>query len=218
MRPKLTVAITAYDSFDNVCKIVEALWWQQRSKNIQVLVRNDNPKLDDSELSELCGSIIVRSSMDLTYSKNSENIGESRSRQLNLSDAKGEYLAWIDADDQITGDYVETILQEVEEHPEADIIMHRWHFINGMEGDQHPKPLANWNVWANVYRTDLVRDVKFDPLQVYSSDYFWLEKVVNEKHPNIYYSDKSVNIYNDKNENSLTRRFQRGEIKARLDE
>ena len=156
--------------------------------------------------------------MDLTYSKNSENIGESRSRQLNLSDAKGEYLAWIDADDQITGDYIETILQEVEEHPEADIIMHRWHFINGMEGDQHPKPLVNWNVWANVYRTDLVRDVQFDPLQVYSSDYFWLEKVVKEKNPNIYYSDKSVNIYNDKNENSLTRRFQRGEIKARLDE
>lgn len=215
MRPKLTVAITAYDSFDNVADVVWELFMQKTQPYmapVEVLVRNDNPALDDTKMREACRACGVR------YDKNEENIGESRSRQRNLKDAQGEYMAWIDADDRVTPDYIETILREVEEHPEADIIMHQWHFIDGRLGDQHPKPFANWNVWANVYRTDLVRDVQFDPLQVYSSDYYWLEKVVKEKKPNIYYSDKSVNIYNDKNENSLTRRFQRGEIKARLDE
>ena len=213
MRPKLTVAISAYDSFNILERTLEKLYEQIDSpEGVEVIVRNDNPALDDARIAGACASYNFR------YDKNEENIGESRSRQLNLTDAKGEYIAWIDADDNITDDYVETILREVEEHPEADIIMHRWHFLDGREGDQHPKPLANWNVWANVYRTDLVRDVQFDPLQVYSSDYYWLEKAVKEKKPNIYYSDNSINIYNDKNENSLTRRFQRGEIKARLDE
>lgn len=215
MRPKLTVAITAYDSFDNVADVVWELFMQKTQPYmapVEVLVRNDNPALDDMKMREACRACGVR------YDKNEENIGESRSRQRNLNDAQGEYMAWIDADDRVNPDYIETILREVEEHPEADIIMHQWHFIDGRLGDQHPKPFANWNVWANVYRTDLVRDVQFDPLQVYSSDYYWLETVIKEKKPNIYYSDKAINIYNDKNENSLTRRFQRGEIKARLDE
>ena len=214
MKPKLTVAMCVYDSADNAADTIYNVYRQSSrvSQRVQILVRNDNPEQDAEKLEQVCDWI------EADYDKNPENIGESRSRQLNLTQAQGEYIAWIDADDRVTPDYIETILREVEEHPEADIIMHQWHFIDGRLGDQHPKPLANWNVWANVYRTDLVRDVQFDPLQVYSSDYYWLEKAVKEKNPNIYYSDKSINIYNDKNENSLTRRFQRGEIKARLDE
>lgn len=211
-RPKLTVAITAYDSFNILERTLTKLYEQiDNPEDVEVLVRNDNPELDDTQLALACAHCYFR------YDKNKENIGESRSRQRNLNDATGEYIAWIDADDNIEDNYIDIILAEITLY-KADIIMHRWRFLDGREGDQHPKPLANWNVWANVYRTDLVRDVKFDPLQVYSSDYYWLEKVVKEKNPNIYYSDKSVNIYNDKNENSLTRRFQRGEIKARLDE
>ena len=211
-RPKLTVAITAYDSFNILERTLEKLYEQIKNpEEVEVIVRNDNPELDDTRIAQTCARCYFR------YDKNEENIGESMSRQRNLNDATGEYIAWIDADDNIEDNYIDIILAEIT-LIKADIIMHRWHFLDGREGDQHPKPLANWNVWANVYRTDLVRDVKFDPLQVYSSDYYWLEKVVKEKNPNIYYSDKSVNIYNDKNENSLTRRFQRGEIKARLDE
>ena len=209
---KLTIAISAYDSFDNVVEVLSKLYMQiDDPREVEVLVRNDNPALDATRVKEAC------TKWCFTYAENEQNIGESMSRQRNLTDAKGEYLAWIDADDQITEDYVAVILAEIALY-KPDIIMHRWHFADGREGDQHPKPLANWNVWANVYRTDLVRDVQFDPLQVYSSDYYWLEKVVKEKNPNIYYSDKSVNIYNDGNYNSLTHRFQRGEIKARLDE
>lgn len=209
---KLSITMSAYDSFDNVAEVLAKLYSQiDDPRDVEVLVRNDNPGMDDSKLKETCAKYYF------TYAKNEQNIGESMSRQRNLTDAKGEYLAWIDADDQITDDYVETILAEIALY-KPDIIMHRWRFANGREGDQHPKPLANWNVWANVYRTELVRDVQFDPLQVYSSDYFWLEKVVKEKNPKIYYSDKAVNIYNDGNYNSLTHRFQRGEIKARLDE
>lgn len=212
MRAKLTIAITAYDSFNILNRTLEKLDEQiDNPEDVEVLVRNDNPTLDASQIEATCARCHFR------YDKNEENIGESRSRQRNLDDATGEYITWIDADDGIEDNYVDTILAEVTLY-KADIIMHKWHFLNGREGDQHPKPLANWNVWANVYRLDLVRDVQFDPLQVYSSDYYWLEKVVKEKNPNIYYSDKAVNIYNDMNENSLTRRFQRGEIKARLDE
>ena len=211
-RPKLTIAITAYDSFNILERTLTKLFEQiDNPEDVEVLVRNDNPALDDTQIALTCAHCYFR------YDKNEENIGESRSRQRNLDDATGEYITWIDADDNIEDNYIDIILAELALY-DADIIMHRWHFLDGREGDQHPKPLANWNVWANVYRTELVRDVKFDPLQVYSSDYYWLEKVVKEKNPNIYYSDKSVNIYNDKNENSLTRRFQRGEIKARLDE
>lgn len=209
---KLTIAMSVYDSFDNVVEVLDKLHAQIDDPNeVEVRIRNDNPSLYDTKLKETC------TEYSFHYDKNEQNIGESMSRQRNLSDAEGEYLAWIDADDQITDDYVSTILSEIETC-QADIIMHRWRFRDGREGDQHPKPLANWNVWANVYRTELVKNIKFDPLQVYSSDYFWLEKVVREKNPTIYYSDKSVNIYNDGNYNSLTHRFQRGEIKARLDE
>ena len=209
---KLTVAMSVYDSFGNVIEVLDKLHSQIEDANeVEVRVRNDNPNLDATRLEEACVEY------GFHYDKNEKNIGESMSRQRNLTDAEGEYLAWIDADDQITDDYISTILSEIETC-HADIIMHRWHFRDGREGDQHPKPLANWNVWANVYRTEVVRDIQFDPLQVYSSDYFWLEKVVKEKSPSIFYSDKSVNIYNDGNYNSLTHRFQRGEIKARLDE
>lgn len=208
-QPKLTVAICMHNSCQNVCEIVEELYHQEEPW-LEVIVLNDASTEDTKPVEELCNKHHFR------YIEAEKNLGEAGARQRVLDEANGEYFAWVDADDFITANYIDTIYSEITLY-KPDIIFHKWKFIDGHIANDHDKPLTNWNVWANVYRLEAVKDVKFDLDRQIASDYFWLVEAF-PKCNNVIYSDKIVNIYNDKNPDSLTHRFERGEVTARFSE
>ena len=204
----LSICICMYNSTANVKRTLDKLHAQMMN-GVEVIVVDDGSTESVHEVKLACGIY------GFVYIWQ-ENKGEAGARQRALDEACGEYMTWVDADDSIMDDYIQTIMQEINER-DVDIIFHRWNFIDGHLAEDHDKPLTNWNVWSNVYRRKVVRSVKFDLNRQIASDYFWLEEAY--KHcESAYYSSKAVNIYNDKNPESLTHKFERGEVKALFSE
>ena len=212
-KPILSVGICMYNSCENVARTLQKLADQEQD-GLEVIVLDDGSTESVHEVKTLCDKYHFRYLWQA-------NQGEAGARQKVLDEAKGEFFTWVDADDSITDDYVETIFSELKPRDGyaamPDIIFHKWLFIDGTMATDHEKPLTNWNVWSNVYRREAVKDVKFDLNRQIASDYFWLEEAYKRCGIS-YYSDKAVNIYNNKNPDSLTHRFERGEVKALFSE
>lgn len=205
---KLSILITMYNSCGNVMLILSQLY-PTMMPNVEVIV------VDDGSTDPLWESVKVSCEDKGFRYIRQENEGEASARQRTLDEAKGEYITWIDADDFIKSNYIETLLSEAELG--YDMITHYWINKDGTKPDRHPEPLVNWNVWSNMYRKECVKDVKFNLNRLYSSDYFWLEEAV--KHcPKLYHSPNCVNIYDNNNPDSLTHKFARGEIKEFKDQ
>lgn len=56
------------------------------------------------------------------YDNKIRSIGEKRNAMLSL--AQGEFVVFIDDDDRVADDYLETILKVIETHPDADCIVY----------------------------------------------------------------------------------------------
>lgn len=207
---RLSVIIAMYNSCKNVVKTLRDLLSQEHKGEYEVIVINDGSEDDTSEVERICkeSGFIYRSQA---------NDGEASARNLGVELAKGDYFTFIDADDEIEPNYLTVILSEIE-GDQYDFITHRWRFINGFFGDQHEPPLLNWNVWANVYRNyEPWRSVKFDRDIIFACDTDWLKRAHRPDMKDLY-SDNYVNIYHIDNPNSLTKRYERGEIPIRRGE
>lgn len=208
---KLSILIAMYNSCENVEKTLEKLY-SQMQKGVEVIV------VDDGSTDEWGATYVEVSCIEKGFRYvREENRGEAGARQKGLDLAKGDYFTWVDADDSIVPNYLEIILREIGEYKGVDIITHRWINQDGVLGVRHELPMVNWNVWSNVYRREAVKEVKFDLDRIIASDYFWLEEAV-KKCKSFYNSEEVTNIYNDKNPDSLTHQFERGEVKARFSE
>ena len=54
------------------------------------------------------------------YDNRARSIGMKR--QALLESARGDYIAFVDDDDDVSGDYVTRLIEAITEHPEADVI------------------------------------------------------------------------------------------------
>lgn len=204
---RLSVIITMYNSCANVANVLKNLLSQGRDSEREIIVINDGSEEDASEVKRICEE------NGLTYYEQA-NDGEASARNKGIELATGDYFTFIDADDEIESNYLAVILSEIMDG-QYDFITHRWRFVNGFFGDQHEEPLLNWNVWANVYRNySPWRDVKFDRDIIFACDTDWLKRA---HRPDMvgYHSSNYVNIYHIDNPNSLTKRYERGEIPIR---
>lgn len=132
--------------------------------------------------------------------------GASIPRNVGLDNAKGEYIAFIDADDLVMDDYIETILNKIESE-EFDYCYISWKskIFNVVIADEPPA----WNccVWNCIYKKKLIGDIRFKPELIIAEDYDFNVRVRNGKKSNI---EKILYYYND-TPNSLMKRGRNGE-------
>ena len=207
---RLTILIAMYNGCENVAKTLKKLYAQQDGRDLEVIV------IDDGSTDTKAPNIeTICADCGFKYYRQ-KNTGEPTARENGLKRVTGEYFTWIDADDSITDDYLDVIYSEISAG-DYDFITHPWRYTDGRAGSRHEPPLVNWNVWANVYRTDKVQGVPFDKDMRVASDTEWLKRAIT---PDMRWldSDKIINIYDANNYNSLTNRFTRGEIKVRFSE
>ena len=89
----------------------------QTYKNFEFLLLNDSP--DNKEIDQ-----VVRGYSDprIRFLKNERNLGISRSRNILISEAKGEYLAVCDHDDVSLSDRFEKEVSYLDAHPEVGVV------------------------------------------------------------------------------------------------
>lgn len=175
---KLSIIIPYWQTYELTEKILKELIIQ-KTNEVEIILIDDgcNEKRLDTFNKEI--NIIHLS----------ENKGVSCARNTGIDKANGKYIAFIDSDDMITMDYIERLLQLINEHTE-DIIYFNWADFNENAIIRHPQ---NYAVWKAIYKKEILP--KFDETAKFNEDVFFQEEL-SKKTLTKYYYDRVLYIYN----------------------
>lgn len=153
----------------------------------------------------------------IIVSRKDNSLGDARNYALPI--AKGEYIAYVDADDWIRRDYLEKLNAPLKEHPGVDVSCCGYRIANNFEeydsilpkaaGEQdsdfayYLKVMPIFNVWAKMYRRQwlVANNMKMpDGLSEDVSLYVMVGAVAKK----IYFVKEPLYFYNQGNEGSLS--------------
>ena len=198
VEPKLSIIIPYYNTYELTNKLLKELFIQN-NKEIEIILIDDGcneKRLDNFKY------LYCLSNLHIIHK---ENGGVSSARNKGLEIAQSQYIAFIDSDDMIMPNYIETLLELINTRNE-DIIYFNWLDINTNDVIRRP---ANPAVWKAIYKKEILP--MFDETLKAREDYFLLEEI-NQKEHTEYYYDKVLYIYNSGREDGLTCKSERGEL------
>lgn len=193
MMIKLSIIIPTYNRNENLIRLLQTLQ-KQIQDNVEVIVVDDH---SDKPLT-------IDFPNWLKYIRLEENSGgASVPRNKGLDKAEGEYIAFIDSDDLVSDNYIETILNKTKEDWDYCYISWKSKHHNIIIKDIPPQ----WNccVWNCIYKRELIGNHRFKPELKMAEDYCFNLEVRKGKKANI---TDILYYYNEDSENSLTKQGQ----------
>ena len=202
----LTIIIPAYNPDEQRLRgIMDTLSAQAKGYSVEIIIVDDG---SDKRLTW------VKDYANVILKRFNKNKGVAAARNAGLALAHGEYIGWIDSDDEITGEYIPTVFENMRKG--FDWVSYDWTCDGHKEwAAQNTGELwINCAVWAYSFRADVIGKERFDEGKKTGSDIEWLRKVLkpehNHKHDSrIYYNYRWMG-----NDNSLGHRKMRGEFNA----
>lgn len=200
---KLSIIIPAYNAEPYISQLIARLH-NQYNEDMEIIVIDDGSKFP--YLPEYTEIKVIRQ----------ENRGVSAARNTGMEEAAGEWIAFIDADDLISDNYVEKVFKALEEDP--DYVYLSWTTFGGgwkayvqikdMEGR-----FPTWNqcVWNRIYKRSMIGDVRFNEKKQVAEDAEFIRAVKEEGKKKAFIQDV-IYFYRTERRNSLTERFNRGEL------
>ena len=192
MDDKITVIVPVYNVESYLRKCLDSII-AQTYKNIEIIVVNDG-STDAS--GEICKEF-VEIDHRIIYIEQ-ENAGLSAARNTGLENMSGAYVTFVDSDDWIEQDYVETLYKKIVEY-QADIAVGNYYSFNESEGifyfhilgdsyyekvydnvsifenlyeSQEMKSFALISAWGKLYKAKLFDYLRFDKGKLGEDGYF----------------------------------------------
>ncbi|MDR2352031.1 MAG: DUF4422 domain-containing protein [Deltaproteobacteria bacterium] len=204
-RPKVSVAIAAYNVEKYVEQSVQSVL-RQTLANIEIIAVDDGSTDNTWKILQKLASRDKR--LRIIHQP---NYGLAAVRNLSISQAQGEYIHFLDADDFLDNDFLEELVKSADKY-NSDIVISTHKIINE-QGDllfAAPLPhtlighnlnvrknidllLAPCHVWDKLYRLTFIRknNLKFYPKKVGGEDiYFWWLAINKAKNVSITHSPK----------------------------
>ena len=149
---KLSIIIPYYKTYDETIKLLNILI-PQLTDEVEVFIIDDgcNVRFDTDDIEQ------QEKSIPITIIHLSENHGLSYARNRGIEKAKGQYIAFIDSDDYVANDYIETIINKINTS-EFDYCYFSWQMINKKDIIRIKDNPPSWNlaVWNAVYKREYV--------------------------------------------------------------
>lgn len=207
MENKVSVILTIYNTKETSEKIIKELVFQKTKyyPETEIIVVNDCSNEDMSFINEYTDKIV--------YLNLKENHGCAGARNIGLDNATGQFIVFIDGDDSIAKDYLHLIYQTARQGYHYTLM--NW-TVNGAKitpkftFEKHPLEVQK-ALWGYVFNRELVKMGHFNEQINIDSEIEYLQNLLT-KDMNYGIIKKAIYDYNVLNENSLTRRFNRGEI------
>ena len=200
---KLTVILPLYNASGWAEKIMKQLAYQKEHYYPETeLIAVDDGSTDDTSYMEMAGWQVIHQ----------ENKGVAGARNAGLNAATGRYIAFVDADDSVTDDYLHVTYQIMRGQGCDYAIFPFIAMINGEIAQPRKQLIGNYAVWAYAFAYDCIGDERFDENLNVAEDVDWLRRVIDE-HKKRYEAETPIYKYDwSANPDSFSKRFNRGEI------
>ena len=193
---KLSIIIPYYETFYLTIKLLRELSLQRNGNDeVEIIVVDDYCQNEFSKI-EVATDDILKKGM-ITVINHENNIGVAKSRNEGIELAKGKYIAFIDGDDQITMDYVETLLNAIDNY-DTDVINFNWYDMT--EHIEYRKP-HNPAPWKQIYKKETMPH--FSENYEYGHEDVPFQGEIESGKYSITYLDKLLYFYNSNREGSL---------------
>ena len=189
---KLSVIIPAFRVAGTLRRCIESVVGQDVSFDYEIILIDDG---SDDGTSEICDKLAVQ--FPLLTVIHQENKGLSIARNKGLDMAKGDYITFVDSDDELAPETLQPVMQIVDEHPEYDIV--EYPFIKNYGGLGKPSAVVfqprvytsaseywlggqaytHTYAWNKIYKHHLFNDVAF-PEKRYFEDAFVLPRLIEK--------------------------------------
>ena len=183
---KLSIIIPYYKVLDHIKELMKVLE-PQLDNEVEVIIVDDG--CNEKELDKFKAKVIHL---------DTNSGGAGKPRNVGIENSTGKYIAFIDADDMITKDYISEIKKKVKE--DKDIIYLSWKSKKHNVVVKDKPPFWNPTVWSKVYKRELIGNLRFKEDINYAEDKKFNDKIKPKTSSNI---EKQIYIYNDKAEGSL---------------
>lgn len=204
MNYKLSIIIPVYNCQKYTDKLLMCLD-KQVTDEIQVIVIDDGSKEP------------FKTKYDWVQLTRKENGGVSSARNMGLDKVKGEYLAFIDGDDIVAPNYIETILNKIETE-RFDYCYLSWKTLPGgwqcevkLKKITDKFPDFNLCTWNRIYKFDKVKDIRFNERKKIAEDAEYIKLAEKKCVKKAFISD-FMYFYRSDTPDSLTKRFGDGKI------
>lgn len=202
-QPLLSIIIPAYNAEPYIDKLINALK-PQVTTDTEVIVVDDGSKMP------------YTAPYKWVHVIRQNNGGASAARNTGLDAAKGKYIAFIDADDLVSANYLDLIRTKIAEG--CDYIYLSWQTIgNGWQAKVILKtvndvfPPDNLCVWNRVYKRSIIGDVRFNTSKLIAEDAEFIRKVETDGYKKGIISEP-IYLYRSDTPDSLSKRFAAGTL------
>lgn len=186
---KLSIIIPYYKVLDKTKELMKVLE-PQLDKDVEVIIVDDG--CNEKELDKFNAKVIHL---------NNNSGGAGKPRNIGIENSTGKYIAFIDADDMVTNDYVSEIKNKIKE--DKDIIYLSWKSKKHNVVVKDKPPFWNPTVWSKVYKRELIGNLRFKEDINYAEDKNFNDKI---KPSSSTYIEKQIYLYNYGREESLSKR------------
>lgn len=189
---KLSIIIPYYNSLIYIKELFKRLE-PQLNEEVEVIIVDDG--CNEKELDNFKAKVIH-------LGENSG--GASVPRNIGLNAAIGEYIVFIDSDDNVSEDYINEILKKIKEE-DFDYCYFSWQTTDYTIIIDDVPPAWNCCVWDCIYKKETIGDNRFDPKFKMAEDADFNNRVRKGKKVII---PKVLYYYNRLPRNSLTQQGQ----------
>ena len=167
-QPLVSVIITTYNRFDFLCRAINSVL-AQTYKNIEIIVIDDFSTDGTKEKIENYSSLVK-------YVRNEENIGLPASRNVGILASAGDYISFLDDDDEILPEKIEKQINIFLTEQDVDVvycgsIKKNKNFIlenpASLKGNIYPQVLGSC---PNAIHTLLVKRKCFDLIGLFDEE------------------------------------------------
>ena len=217
MEPKISIIVPVYNVEQYLERCVESIM-KQTLDNFELLLINDGSS-DNS--GQLCDELSQKDTRIRVF--HIQNGGVSNARNLGIQSSRGEWISFIDSDDFVTEDYLETLLQPVETDETIGFSIGKLHHIQNGVVTALPETSSKLNVWdteqtlkellttektsffpvAKLFRKSLIQDHQFNTKYHLAEDALFLTELLLQAKCNTVFVDKLIYFY-DHREGSAT--------------
>lgn len=186
--PKLSIIIPYFETFKLTFELMRQLL-VQITDDIEILLIDDGCNENRFDVFSECNDYVK------VIHKTNEGVAKTRNMGIEL--AEGKYIAFIDCDDKVAENYIETLLDAIDKY-DTDVINFNWYDMT--EHCEYRKP-HNPAPWKQIYKKETMP--RFSEEYEYGHEDVPFQEEIDSGKYTITYLDKLLYFYNSNREGSL---------------